>query len=229
MRPFPLLLAAIAFGCPGIDAAAQFPAGMPSMTAAEKADANAACESLAALPNPPMSVQACKSLLGMAGTAERMRSTAADPSARRPGDERMSCDAIFAEMTTMGSAFLAESGPAKVEATVAEGLALQQRQSVEGTAFIAGTFALGAAMGLASPVMPNFVAAAIAVAWQASALSLGKKLGAEQAALRPRRDDAIVTTADEFEDAMTGNPRFARLTDLALDKGCEPPAGAGPR
>ena len=92
--------------------------------------------------------------------------------------------------------------------------------------FMAGTFALGAAMGAASLVMPGFVATAIAAAWAASAAALGTGMVAEHNALRPQRDQAIVATTAEFEEAMLSNPRFARLADLGMQKRCEAPAGS---
>lgn len=220
------VVVASALASASFDARPQMPGGMPTLSPAQRAEASAACDSLATIPNPPMSVQACKAMLGMAGTAERMSSAAADPSARRPGDERLSCDAIFAEMTQLGASEMSSEGSAKAGAALAEGTALASRQAVEGGTFIAGTFALGAAMGAASPVMPGFVAMAIAYAWQAQAVALGTRQAAEQAALRPRRDEAIIASAEDFENAMIANPRFARLAELGMDKRCEAPKGA---
>ncbi|MEO8487880.1 MAG: hypothetical protein ABI585_16255 [Betaproteobacteria bacterium] len=209
-----------------LDSIAQMPGGMPSLSPAELAEANAACEQLAGIPNAPMSVQACKAMLGMAGTAQRMQEAAAEPSARRPGDETLGCEAIFAEMTSLGSVTLSGDGARKAEAAVAAGTAEGRRQGVAMTGFMAESFALGAVMGAASPVMPNFVAAAIVAAWQAKAVAVGTRGVAAQAALRPDRDAAIQETAADFERAMSANPRFARLAELGIDKRCEAPARA---
>jgi hypothetical protein len=94
------------------------------------------------------------------------------------------------------------------------------------TAFVAGTFALGAALGAASVVMPGFATAAIAAAWAGSAAAMGTRQVAEQAALRPRRDAALIASAEDFERAMSANPRFARLSELAMDRECKAPDGA---
>ena len=221
-----VLVLVLARAVAGSDAAAQSPGGMPTLSPAELAEANDACDGLAGIPNAPMSVQACKAMLGMAGTAERQRASAADPSARRPGDEQLSCDAIFAEMTALGGDVLSDTGAGKADAAVAEGTALGGRQAGEMTAFVAGTFALGAALGAASVVMPGFATAAIAAAWAGSAAAMGTRQVAEQAALRPHRDDAIIASAEDFERAMTANPRFARLSELAMDRECKAPDGA---
>ena len=177
-----------------LDARAQMPGGMPTLSPAERAEASAACDSLATIPNPPMSVQACKAMLGMAGTAERMHHRpppirprgAPETNALLRGDLRGDDATRRRELSSGGSA--------KAGAAFAEGTALASRQAVEGGTFIAGSFALGAAMGAASPVMPGFVAAAIAYAWQAQAVALGTSHAAEQAALRPRRDEAIIAS-----------------------------------
>ena len=221
-----VLVLVLARAVAGSDAAAQSPGGLPTLSPAELAEANDACDALAGIPNAPMSVQACKAMLGMAGTAERRRSSAADPSASRPGDDQLSCDAIFAEMSTLGGEVLSDAGASQADAAVAEGTALGQRHAGETATFIAGSFALGAAMGAASLVMPGFAAAAIAAAWAGSATAMGTRQVAEQAALRPRRDAAIIASAEDLERAMSANPRFARLSELAMDRECKAPDGA---
>lgn len=200
---------------------------LPKLSPEELAEAQAACDALATLPNAPMSVAACKSMLGMTSTLRQVESASGDPSARRPGDEAMSCEAIFKEMTALGPAVAGGAGAAKSEAALADATRLMGRQQAEGTAFVAGTVALGVAMAAASPVMPGFVATAIASAWAASGAALGTKFVAEQNALRPERDQAIVAATAEFEQAMLSNPRFARLTDLGMQKACGP-MGAEP-
>jgi len=220
-----VLVLVLASALAASDATAQFPGGMPTLSPAELAEANDACDRLAGIPNAPMSVQSCKAMLGMAGTAEGLRSPAAGPSARRPGDEHLSCEAIFAEMTTLGGDVLSDAGASQADAAVAEGTALGQRHAGEMKAFMAGTFALGAAMGAASVVMPGFAVAAIAAAWATSAAAMGTKQTAEHAALRPRRDEAIIASAENFERAMSANPRFARLTELAMGRECKAPDG----
>lgn len=228
MRAPAVVVLVLACACAGAgsDAGAQFPGGMPMPSAAELAEANDACDRLAGIPNAPMSVQSCKAMLGMAGTTERLRTSRTDPSARRPGDEQLSCEEIFAEMTALGGDVLSDAGASQADAAVAEGTALGRRQAGEMGAFVAGTFALGAAMGAASVVMPGFAVAAIATAWASSAAAMGTRQAAEQAALRPRRDEAILASAEDFERAMAANPRFARLTDLAMDRECKEPDGA---
>lgn len=216
------LVAVVAASIAAFACQAQGLSELPKLSPEELAEAQAACDALASLPNPPMSLAACKSMLGMTSTLRQMESASGDPSARRPGDEAMSCEAIFKEMTALGPAVADGAGAVKAEAALADATRLTSRHQADGTAFVAGTFALGAAMGAASPVVPGFVATAIAAAWAASGATLGTKFVAEQNALRPERDEAIVAVTAEFEQAMLANPRFARLTDLGMQRQCGP-------
>ena len=79
MRAHVVLLAA----CHAAAVYAEAIPDMPRLSPSEIAEANAACESLGKIPNAPMSVEACKSMLGMASTMQRMDAAANDPSARR--------------------------------------------------------------------------------------------------------------------------------------------------
>lgn len=103
-----------------IDGHAQGIGAMPMQSAAQIAQARALCDSLATMPNAPMSVEACRAMTGMAaqwGAAE------ADPSAKRPGDDAMTCDAIFAELQAEAGAGIGDANGARAEALVVEGTA----------------------------------------------------------------------------------------------------------
>jgi hypothetical protein len=56
------------------------------------------CQMLARIPNAPMTAQTCEKR--MAVHLEMMNALEA-PGGARPGDERMTCDAIAAEMRTL--------------------------------------------------------------------------------------------------------------------------------
>lgn len=178
------------------------------------------CEQLAGVPNAPMSVEACKALMGMAAGFE---AAAADPNAQRPGDDAMTCTQIFAELTTMRGVGVSDATATQSEAVVKDGTALATRQAGELTAFIAESYALGAGAGLLSAYTPNFVGAAIAAAWQAQLMALAAKAQAEQAPIRARTNQAMLANTGEMSRAMQSNPRFARLMQLGMKKNCEPP------
>ncbi|MEO8346935.1 MAG: hypothetical protein ABI607_14685 [Betaproteobacteria bacterium] len=209
--------------CAPMDAFAQSDRNLSLLSANDLAEASAACDQLAGMPSAPMSVEACKAMINM-GT--RLDAAAADPSARRPGDEAMTCAAIFAELKGLAAVGISETSMARAEAVVRDGSAQITRQSGEVSAFIVESYALGAAVGALGAVTPNFVGAAIAAAWQAQFIALGAKLTAEQAPLRARTNEALMASADELNQSMQANPRFARLVALGASKRCEPPANA---
>ena len=146
-----------------VDAGAQGMSGVPQLSAKEIESARAACDELGRLPNPPMSGEACKAMMSL-GT--RLDAAASDLSARRPGDEAMTCEAIFA------------------------------------------------------------VGAALAAAWQARALGLATRQAAEQGPMRAQMNEAVLAGIGELGQSMQANPRFARLAQLGMNKGCEPPPDA---
>ena len=209
--------------CASIDALAQNRGDAPQLSARELAEASAACDQLAGMPNPPMSVAACKAMVNMGAS---LNAGAADPSAQRPGDEVLSCAAIFTELKTMAGVGISDINAARADADVRDGAAMANRQAGELNAFIAESYALGAVAGLVGAFTPNFVGAAIAAAWQAQAVALGTRMTAEQAPLRARQSETVLAGANELSRSMNANPRFARLGQLAMNKHCEPPAEA---
>lgn len=209
--------------CASLGAQAQAISDAPQLSASELAEASAACDQLAGVPNAPMSVAACKAMIDMATS---LNAGAADPSARRPGDETLTCAAIFSELKSMAGVGISETSTARAQAVVDEGTALGNKQAGELKGFIAETYALGAVAGLVGAFTPNFVGAAIAAAWQAQAVALGAKQTAERAPLNARSSEAVLESASELSGSLNANPRFARLGQLAMNKQCEPPAEA---
>lgn len=219
------MLAALFFllSCAAITAHAKDRGDSAQLSASELEEAGAACDRLAAMPNPPMSVAACKAMVNM-GTS--LNAGAADSSARLPGDEAMTCADIFTELKTIAGAGISDTNTARNEAVVRDGTALAHRQAGELNAFMAETYAWGVVAGLVGAFTPNFVGAAIAAAWQGRAIAFGARQAAEQAPLRARTNETLLASANELSQSMNANPRFARLGQLAMNKRCEPPAEA---
>ncbi len=221
--PILLALALLLVALAPIASTAQGQDGLPPLSAAEIEEARAGCEQIGRMPNAPISVEACKAMLGM-GT--RLQPDAADPSARRPGDESMTCAAIFAELKTLADVGISETSTAKAEAAVAGGTAMVTRQTAQLSAFIIETYALGLVAGAVGAYTPNFVGAALAAAWQARAMGLGATMAAEQASLRAPLSEAMLANVGELGESMRSNPRFARLMQMGASKECEPPGDA---
>jgi hypothetical protein len=206
-----------------IDARAQSMGSMPELSPQEIESARASCEALGRMPNAPMSVEACKAMLSI-GTA--LNAAAADPTAQRPGDESMTCAAIFAELKTLAGVGISDHTSTRAGAMVADGTALANRQAGELGTFIAESYALGAVAGAVGAVAPNFVSAAIAAAWQAKFAGLAAKQVAEQAPMRAQMNEVLGASVRELELSMQANSRFARLAQLGASKSCEPPVEA---
>lgn len=182
------------------------------------------CDQLAKIPNPPMSVEACKSMLGLGATLEGM---ANDPRGVRPGDDAMGCAAIFDELKSMTDVGLSQSTSARMDGVVEQGQAAAARGAAEMTGFMVETAAVGIAIGAMGPYVPNFVGAAIAAAWQARAIGFAAKQQVEGAKLTALTRPALEDAAAELAQSMQDNPRFARLGYLATNKACEAPATPG--
>lgn len=181
----------------------------------------ALCDQLAGMPNAPMTVESCKEMMGMAAGLE---AAANDPRARRPGDEAMSCNQIFAELKTMAGVGISEANTAQLDTVVRDGGAAVARGAADTTAFMAETTAIGIAMAAMGPYVPNFVGAAIVAAWQARAVAFGARQQAEQAKLTAQMRPAFSAATADLAKSMQANPRFARLGQLAIRKACEAPA-----
>lgn len=191
----------------------------------ELAEARAACAQLAAMPNPPMSADACRAMVDM---ATRMDAATDDPSARRPGDDALTCAAIFAELQGVAGVGISAATRDRAATLSVEGEALANRQAGELSAFMVETQAMGMAAGAIGAVTPNFVGAAIAAAWQARLAAFAASNVAAQAPLRAQTSDVVRASMEELNQSIMANPRFARLGQLAMQKQCEPPVDARP-
>ena len=196
----------------GIGGFPQMPGGV-GMTAAD-------CEQLARMPNSPISVATCKSMMGIAAGVE---SAASAPGAQ-PGDDALTCAQIFSELKALTDVGISDANMANSDALVRDGTALATRHAGELSAFMVESAAVGAAVGALSLVLPNFALTAIAAAWQAQVMGMAARAQAEQAPINARINQAMVANAGELMQAMQANPRFARLMQLGINKNCEPPA-----
>ena len=219
----PIRLALLFLSIAPISVNAQNAGGVPPMTAADMAAMRSACEELARLPNPPMSVEACKAMLSLGAGLE---AAASDPRARRPGDESMTCAAIFGELKTLAVMEISEASHTRADAMVTESTALARRQAAELSTFIAESYAVGAVAGVVGAFTPNFVGAALSAAWQARLVGMATRQAAEQAPVRAQMNEAILANVGELVQSMQANPRFARVVELGANKNCEPPADA---
>lgn len=182
----------------------------------QQAAASLDCRQLAAMPNPPMTVEACeaqKAAFGNLGAA------AATPGGARPGDASMSCEQIIAELQS--SNFSGVSA-----ATAAEGVAAGQAQRDAMTSVQARAGALAArqtAETAAASAGPNAVQGAVAAKHEAEQAALRRSAVGEIRPAQTRTGLANAASAQELADSLQANPRVAALIQLAAARNCQVP------
>ena len=186
----------------------------------------AMCDQMAAIPNAPMSAEACRSMIGM---AQGMKTSSADPSAMRPGDETMTCDQIHAEMrgvsTPMVSAETGERARVAAEAQMAN----MEKQRSEAMGFAAGQMAMGMGVGALS-MLPGggYAAMAAQQAMMAQQQAFAQKQYQDAAPVREQTNQSLTATTTEMTQGMRENPRVARLMNMSIERNCPSPPDMPP-
>ena len=172
------------------------------------------CRMLASIPNAPMSVETCERR--MAAHAQMM-SALATPGGERPGDERMTCEQVAAEMKTMKVSGVSASTSAQGSAAASDVMSNMQRAQAEAMGMMAGQTARSAA---AAMVPGNMAGHAAAMANMAEQKALQDRVSAELNPARDRLETANTNAIGELAKSMRENPRFARLVSLAIQRSC---------
>jgi hypothetical protein len=186
---------------------------------------NMDCNQMASMPNSPMTVEQCRSMMGMAQSGQTAMN---DPSGARPGDANMSCADIQAEMSHMSGVGVSEphrQQGAKAASELQAENAKQQReiagiaarQQVELNAAIAADQATEAASG-------GLAHGRAAVTLQQQQLAenkvTGERMAKEAAPKQQAVMGAVTAGGGDMVSSMQSNPRFGRLIQLAGEKGC---------
>jgi hypothetical protein len=167
------------------------------------------CDQLAQIPNSPMTVEACKSLMNMAQP---------DPNANLPGDSALSCDQMFAEMQSTPMKGVSNAQAARTEALIEESRTLDARMGAQTQAAIAPETAVLSAAATAGGLLPNAVNSA---ATYGAMASINAKTGAAAQANLKERRRLSNETASAIDLHLNNNPRVAHLAKLAAAKGCD--------
>jgi hypothetical protein len=178
-------------------------AAAPAQTAPQPVDP-AMCEQLANMPAAPMSVESCKSMLGLAVD---------DPASHRPGDEAMSCKQIFAEMQTRLPSGVSSEEAARREALVQQASTMNERHAKANAIESAPE---ARALQTAS-VMPGPLATPVVAATEAS---LKKKRAVATKRYLDEANQVTAGSASAIEQTFGDDPRRKRLGQLAAQKGC---------
>jgi len=176
------------------------------------------CEQMAKESRGSISVDTCKQMMA---TMQAYQNATSDPSASRPGDDKMTCDQIMAEVkqqqfTKPDQAKVADAQAAndalmkKTAENQAEANALAAKQSAENLASTA-----------ADQFLPNSVLAARAREQQKEQDKLSAKAEKETVPLAERSTAATASLVSDVGQQVTSNPRLAKLMQMASAKKCK--------
>lgn len=173
------------------------------------------CEQVAAQSRGAMSVESCKQMDAM---RTAMTAAANDPSAQRPGDDKMTCDQIVAEIkqqrmptTDAGKLAAAQTATGDYQKKNAE-------QQKEAEAIAAKESAELSAATRFAPT--NAAGAAAAARVEAEQKATNERMSAEMAPVFNRMFGANIALTSDFVTQIAANPRLARLAQFAVDKHC---------
>ena len=173
------------------------------------------CERMSSASHGSVSVEACKQMMA---AQQAYTAAASDPSASRPGDDKMTCEQIAAEMKQQP---LTAPDQAKVtEAQTAAGDLQKQidKDKAEGTALVAKETAEESLVSRVVPV--NAVAAAEAKRIQAEQDTLNQKIAKETQPKFERTFNALGGLTEDVTKQIAANPRLAVLYQLSTRKRC---------
>ena len=182
-------------------------AGQAAMPTADPA----MCDALANMPNAPMTVEACRSMLLLIQD---------DPTAHRPGDETMTCGDIFAELeAATANMQVSDEEIARRQTALDDTQTLNERHGSKAAAELAPNVAANQALAVVAAVTPSVVTERAIAANQADIQAKGKRSGAAYSAeARELTDQNAATAASAVSD-----PRTRRLSQLAAQKDCQAP------
>jgi hypothetical protein len=169
----------------------------------------AMCEQLAAIPNAPMTAEACRKMMLIAQD---------DPASHRPGDEAMSCAQIFAELELHNPAGVSAEEAARHKALVEQAATMNERHARQNAIDSAPE---SAALRTAS-LLPTPLGAPIAATAMASVQK--KSVGATKAYMTEVHQ-VTGGAGDIVEQKLGKDTRLARLSQLAVKKQCSGPGG----
>lgn len=173
------------------------------------------CEQMSAASHGSVSVEACKQMMA---AQQAYTAAASDPSASRPGDDKMTCEQIAAEMKQQP--FTAPDQAKVAEAQTATGELQKQmdKNQKEATALVIKESAEESLVTRLVPV--NAVASAETKRIQAEQDALNQKIAKETQPKAERTFNALGDLTGDVTKQITANPRLARLYQLSTQKRC---------
>jgi hypothetical protein len=148
-----------------------------------------------------------------------MTAATADPKASRPGDDKLTCDQIVAELKQQPIARPDQAKVAEAQNSVDDLQKQIDKDKKEATALV---IKQTAEVSIVSTLVPvNAVAAAEAKRIEAEQKAMNERLAKET---QPKFERTFTALGDLTSDAtkeLTANPRLAKLVQLANEKHCK--------
>jgi len=176
------------------------------------------CEKMAKDSRGSVSVETCKQ---MTATMQAYQNAASDPSASRPGDDKMTCDQIVAEMKQQNITAPDQAKVAEAQTATDALMKKTAENQAEGNALVAKQSAENLASTAVDQILPNSVLAARAKEQQKEQDKLNAKIEKETVPLAERSTAATASLASDIGQQVGSNPRLAKLIQMATAKKCK--------
>ncbi|HUK34447.1 MAG TPA: hypothetical protein VLV86_11075 [Vicinamibacterales bacterium] len=174
------------------------------------------CEQMSASSGGTISVEACKQMTGVQASFE---SAASDPSASRPGDDKMTCDQIAAEIKQQQF-----TPPDQAKVTEAQAATTDLKATVEKEQKEVQAEAIkeAAESSLVSRLIPvNAASAAENKKIEAEQKKINERAAKEQAPKAERMFNASASLIGDTGKQIAANPRLAKLFQMANQRHCK--------
>ncbi|MHB8913150.1 MAG: hypothetical protein ACYC42_11000, partial [Lysobacter sp.] len=134
------------------------------------------------------------------------------------GDEAMSCEQIFAELSAMQGEGVSDATAAQTDRIIREGRVLGEAHAAEMVRQMTPS-----PLAIASSLLPNAIGAALMAPEQARTAVAMNKLKTADRHYSGKLGQHMVTNAAQVGQLMDTNPRLPRLSQLAMKRNCQPP------
>ena len=172
------------------------------------------CEQMSASSRGAISVEACKQMMA----AQQAYTAASDPSASRPGDDKLTCEQIAAEMKQQPLTPPDKAKVAEAQAATDDFKTTAERQQKEATELAVKQAAEESVVSRFVPV--NAVGAAESKRIEEEQKKQNERMTKEQAPKAERVFNSLGDLTGDIGKQIAANPRLARLYQLATQKRC---------
>lgn len=176
------------------------------------------CKAMAGRPGSPLSLEQCERQLAVTNS---MRQGMSAPGGERPGDDKMTCDQIVAELKQQSMPGVTPEHRAESVAAGNDLKSAQDAAMADAQAATASGTATTAAAAAAGMLPGGGIAVSSAMASQSAQQQA--LVARHSPVMNDARNRAMTANANSMMDVvgmMQANPRFARLAQLAGAKGC---------